>query len=65
MRKWKYRPYCCTMEEWLNANYGISLDDIPFCVCRSYEHCNRVYDILKKRHPTSKWAMHTKTKGVY
>ena len=68
----KHKPYCNTLQKWRdaidtweNANYGIKLNDIPFCVCTSHEHMSKMYDILKKRHPTSKFYMVVKTKGVY
>lgn len=60
-----HNPYMCTRESWENANYGIVLDDTPFMVCSDWEHLNKCYDILKKRHPTSKFYMVNKTKGVY
>ena len=62
---YKAHPYCCTREEWINANYGIKLDDVPFMVCNSWEHAMKVHDILKKRHPSCNWRISIKTKGVY
>lgn len=72
MSEYKIKPYCSiackhrdAIEAWENANYGIKLDDIPFCACTSHEHMCKMYDILKKRHPTSKFYMVVKTKGIY
>lgn len=72
MTSYKNIPYCSmargrknAIDAWENANYGIKLDDIPFCICTSFERMERIYEILKKRHPTSKFTMVIKTKGVY
>lgn len=65
MNKLRNRPYCCTGEEWKDANYGIMMDGIPFSVCVNDKHMERMYDVLKKRHPGAKWTMVVKTRGVY
>lgn len=65
MIQYPKRPYCCTPMEWKEANYGIKLDDTPFAVFKTNEHMERAYKILKERHPSSKWYMVVKTKGVY
>ena len=65
MRNWRGKPYCCTHDEWINANYGVRMDGVPFIACKNEEHAWRVYNILKERHPGVQWTVSVKTKGVY
>lgn len=65
MSTFKARPYCCTMQEWIDCNYGVRMDGVPFMACKSDEHAWRAYNILKKRHPGANWTVSNKTKGVY
>lgn len=61
----KNKPYCCTLQEWLECNYGVRMDGVPFMACKSWEQMERAYKVLKKRHPGAHWTMTNKTKGVY
>lgn len=52
--------------EWINTNYGITLEDAVINVYETSEAMEKDYDMLVKRYPhlKTKFRMHVKTKGV-
>ena len=50
--------------EWINTNYGITLDEAVINVFETWEEMEKDYKMLIERYPGFKFRMHVKTKGV-